>query len=361
MSAAASIKEGHLRRIKHIALGELAERIGAELHGGDPKEKISGVSTLRNATPGSVSFYINHKYKQDLLNTASSAVIMQQGSLSLSPVAALVVDNPRLAHTMAMRCFYADNVGVGEDASISATACVDPEASVGKGVSIGHNSVVEAGCSIADGVRIGPLCHVAAGVSVGKDSKLLSGVTLLHGTSVGERVVMHPGTVVGADGFGYVASGREIVKVPQVGGVVIGNDVEIGAGCTIDCGTMDSTVLEDSVKLDDRVHVGHNVRIGSSTIVCGAVVIGGSTDIGRGCLIGGCVILADNICIADGVSIMGSSVIGHSATVPGQAIAACQLYTKPVPLSLWNRAQVSFKRDVLDRLRTSGKGREGES
>ena len=341
-----------------VALGELAERIGAELRGGDPRQKMTGVGPLRDGAPGHVSFYTGPKYKQDLLGTASGAVIMRPEHLSLSPAPALLVDNPRLAHTMVMRCFYADNVSDGDEASIAATAQVDPEASIGSGVSIGHSSVIEAGCSVADGSRIGPLCHLAAGVSVGKGSHLVSRVTLLSGTSLGERVVIHPGTTVGADGFGYAAAGREILKVPQLGGVVIGNDVEIGANCTIDCGTMNSTALEDSVKLDDQVHVAHNARIGAGTLVCGGVLIAGTTEIGRGCLVGGGSILSDNIRIADGTSIVGSSVIAYSATTPGQAITGSLLWPRPVPYPLWKRVQALFNREALKRLRPSFGGGE---
>ena len=329
-----------------ISLGDLAGLTGTRLHGGDPDHEVSEVSSLQAATSSSVAFYDSAAHTEALRNTAAGAVIMRPRNLELSPVAALLVDAPRLAHVKAMRCLYSCH---SQDATaIAATAHVAPGASVAEDVAIGHGAVIEDGARVEPGACIGPSCFVAAGVVVGPGSRLVSGVSLLAGTTLGEGVVIWPGTVIGADGFGYVRDGEEILKIPHIGGVEIGNMVEIGAGCTVDCGTMDSTVIGDHVKLDDQVHVGHNVRIGSGTTICGGVRIGGTTTIGDYCVIGGGVALSDNISIADKVTIGAASALSCSVNVPGQCVGGFGL---PRPWSEWRHELCISRGSLLKRIR----------
>ncbi|MGV0005275.1 MAG: UDP-3-O-(3-hydroxymyristoyl)glucosamine N-acyltransferase [Candidatus Porifericomitaceae bacterium WSBS_2022_MAG_OTU9] len=315
MAAVETIKKAALRCQQQVQLGQLAEHIGATLKDGEPALVVHGMASLQHAQPGSVSFFDNHSHRRHLQHTNASAVIVRQDDLPLCPVPALLVAEPRQAYVKAMLYLYPNDMSAVAS-GVAVTASVDESVELAQDVTIGHGTVVEADAVLGAGAYIGPLCHIGAGVRIGAGSRLLGRVTLLSGTVLGERAIIHPGVVIGADGFGFVRCGEGgiAVKVPQIGGVCIGRDVEIGANSTIDCGTMEDTVIADSVKLDAQVHIGHNVCIGTGAIISGGVRIGGSTVIGARCLVGGAALLSDNISIADDVVITGASRIPRAIT-----------------------------------------------
>ena len=296
-----------------LSLGELAAQIGATCVG-DTSVAIHRISTLERAGSGEVSFFSNRRYKSQLLETRADAVILALEDADLCPVSTLVVDNPYLGY---MRAATILSPPVAHVVGVHASALIDETARVHASASIGPNVVIECNTTIGANTRVGPNCVVGRGSQVGADCTLAANVTLCHEVSVGDRVQMHPGVVIGADGFGIANDGGVWHKVPQLGAVSIGNDVEIGANTSIDRGALDDTVVENGVKLDNQVQVGHNVRIGEHTAVAGCVGIAGSTQIGARCTIGGAVAIGGHLDIVDDVHITGASVVASSIKQPG--------------------------------------------
>jgi UDP-3-O-[3-hydroxymyristoyl] glucosamine N-acyltransferase len=296
-----------------VSLGELAECTGASLRG-DPSIEISGVATLDSAGPGDLAFLYNRRYRKFLSVTGASAVLLTPADAESCPVAALVMDNPYLGYARAatrLMPVVTPPTGVHPAATVADGARVDPTASVGP------NCVVEAGAQIGEHAIIAAGCSVGRGVRIGSYTCLQANVTLYHGVCIGSRCLIHAGAVIGSDGFGFARDGSQWVKIPQLGAVQIGDDVEIGANTTIDRGALKDTVIENGVKIDNLVQIGHNVRIGAQTAVAGCTGIAGSVTIGRRCLIGGAVGIAGHIEIADDVTILAKSGVHKSITKPG--------------------------------------------
>jgi len=296
-----------------LALGELADRLGAVLHG-DGRCVIRRVATLEHAGPGDVSFLANPRYRRHLATTRASAVILAPRDLARCPVAALVLDNPYLGYARAAALL---NPEPERPEGRHPSASVSPEARVEPSAWVGPQAVIEPGALIEAAAYVGPGCVVGTGSRIGKGSRLIASVTVLHGVVIGRRVIVHPGAVLGADGFGIANDGERWVKVPQLGGLRIGDDVEIGANTTIDRGALDDTVIEAGVKLDNQVQIGHNVHIGSHTAIAGCVGIAGSTRIGARCTIGGAVAIGGHLQLADDVHLTGGTVVPKSITRPG--------------------------------------------
>ena len=274
-----------------MTLGALGEALGAELRG-DVNTQIERVATLGTAGSGAVSFLSNRRYRPQLRNTRASAVILSQEFAAECPVPVLVMDNPYLGYARAAALLNPrppDPRGIHERAVVASDARVHEESWVDAG------AVVQAGVRIAARAFIGPGCVVGEGVTVGEDTRLVANVTLCQGVVLGCRVIVHPGVVIGADGFGIANHEGIWEKVPQLGSVRIGDDVEIGANTTIDRGALEDTVVEEGVKLDNLIQVGHNVRIGAHTAIAACVAIGGSARIGRRCTIGGAASLAGHL------------------------------------------------------------------
>lgn len=296
-----------------LTLDELASRLGATVHGsGDTR--VDHVATLASAGKGALSFLANRRYRPQLRDTGASAVILAPEFVDECPCAALVTDNPYLA--------YASSATLLNPLSVPA-AGVHPEAVVDESALVASSACVSAGAVIAARVRVGERTCIGAGcvverdVEIGDDTSIGANVTLCRGVHVGRRVLIHPGVVVGADGFG-IANDRGVwVKVPQLGSVIIADDVEIGANTTIDRGALDDTVIEEGVKLDNLIQVGHNVRIGAHTAIAACVAIGGSARIGKRCTIGGAASLAGHLDIADDVHLTATSAVPNSINEPG--------------------------------------------
>ncbi len=291
-----------------VSLGELAVRFGLKLRG-EPALKVHGVATLAHARAGTLSFFANSRYRRALAATEASAVLISEADSAACPVAALIDPNPYLAYSRIAMLLHPQTP---EPAGLHASAVIAARARVAPSASIGPLCVVEEDAEIGERVRLGAGCIVHRGARIGADSLLTSRVTVYAGASIGARCILHAGCVVGADGFGFAADRGTWVKVPQVGSVRIGDDVEIGANTTIDRGAIDDTVVEDGVKLDNQIQVGHNVIIGAHTAIAACTGISGSTVIGKRCMIGGMVGFAGHLNIADDVVVTGCSLVSAS-------------------------------------------------
>jgi UDP-3-O-[3-hydroxymyristoyl] glucosamine N-acyltransferase len=322
------------------SLGELAVRHGLELRG-DPDLRVERVGTLHQAGPDAVSFLANPRYRKFLATTRAGAVVLAPDLAGECAVAALVAADPYAAYAR----IAADLHPVPDfTAGVSPAAQVAPGAEVADDAGVAPGAVVEAGAQIGAGSWIGPNCVIGRDVVVGPGCRLVASVTLCHGVRLGARVLLHPGVVIGGDGFGIAREPDGWIKVPQVGSVVIGDDVEIGANTTVDRGAIEDTVLEDGVKLDNQIQVGHNTRIGAHTAVAGATAIAGSTTIGRNCMIAGKVGIGGHLEIADGVVITGMTMVSHSIREAGVYSGALPLDEAP----RWRRNAARFRQ--LDRL-----------
>jgi UDP-3-O-[3-hydroxymyristoyl] glucosamine N-acyltransferase len=319
-----------------FSLGELAVRFGLTLRG-EPSLKVRSVATLSHANPGALSFLANSRYRRQLESTGATAVILSAEDEAHCPVAALIDPNPYLAYARIASLMHPD---MPPEPGIHPSAVVAAAAQIASSASVGPLAVIEAGAQIGERVRVGPGCVVQTGASVGADSILRSSVNLYPGVSVGKRCILHAGAVVGADGFGFAPNGGVWVKVPQVGSVRVGDDVEIGANTTIDRGAIDDTVVENGVKLDNQIQVGHNVIIGAHTAIAACTGISGSTVIGQRCMIGGMVGFAGHLTIADDVVVTGCSLVSASIKKAGS-------YSSGMPTvetRLWRRMVAHLRR-----------------
>jgi UDP-3-O-[3-hydroxymyristoyl] glucosamine N-acyltransferase len=326
-------------------LGELAGLLDVQLHG-DPSIPITGLATLKSATAGQLSFLSNPRYATQLASCRASAVIIDPEFASACPSAQLLSASPYVTYARASQLFApARPVLPG----IHSTACVDESAQIGAQVSIGANAVIEADVVIGAGSVIGAGTYVGARSRIGRDCMLYPNVTVYHDVSIGDSVVLHSSVVIGADGFGFAFDGRRSVKIAQLGGVQIGNDVEIGAGSTVDRGALDDTIIEQGVKIDNQVQIAHNCIVGEHTIICGCSAIAGSTSIGRYCTIGGGVGIIGHLRIADKVMISAMSLVS-------QSIGESGIYSSGTGLlesKEWKRNIVRFRQldDMAKRLR----------
>jgi UDP-3-O-[3-hydroxymyristoyl] glucosamine N-acyltransferase len=314
----------------------LAVRFGLALRG-EPELRVSRVATLSHADLGSLSFLANPRYRKQMQSTRATAVLVGPENAAGCPVAALVDPNPYLQYARIAELLHPQ---APDAAGIHPSAVVSPGARVAASASVGPLAVIEDDVEIGEGVFVGPGCIIGRGAQIGAGSRLTSRVNVCAAVRIGRRCIVHAGAVVGADGFGFAADAGTWVKVPQVGSVQIGDDVEIGANTTIDRGAIDDTVVENGVKLDNQIQVGHNVTIGAHTAIAGCVGISGSTTIGRRCMIGGGVGIAGHLTIADDVVVTGCSLVSASIKHPGS-------YSSGMPTvetRLWRRMVAHLRR-----------------
>jgi UDP-3-O-[3-hydroxymyristoyl] glucosamine N-acyltransferase len=330
-----------------ISLGELAQALELEVRG-NASLIVSGIANLADATPDQLTFLFNSAYRPHLQTTRAAAVVMRAADAEGFVGTALISEQPRMTWALVARRF---DPTPKPDQQIHPTAVIDPTTSLGEGVTIGANAVIEGCCVINDNVTIGPGCVIGEGVVIGQQTRLFANVTLYHHVVIGSETLIHSGVVIGADGFGFEfdRSRGTLVKIPQVYGVRIGNQVEIGAGSTIDRGALNDTEISDGVKLDNQVQIGHGTRIGANTAISGCTAIAGSTRIGAYCLIGGAVGIIDNIEIVDQVEITAMSLVSQSITTPGRYSSGTGL----LPSKAWKRSIVGFKQldKMLKRIR----------
>ncbi|HEY2463175.1 MAG TPA: UDP-3-O-(3-hydroxymyristoyl)glucosamine N-acyltransferase [Steroidobacteraceae bacterium] len=322
--------------MQEFSLGELAVQFGLTLRG-EPHLRVRSVATLAHAEPGSLSFLANSRYRRQLDSTRATAVLISAEDEAHCPVAALIHPNPYLAYARIASLMHPEaTFAPGKHPS----AVVSSGARVAASASIGPLAVVDEDAEIGERVSIGPGCIVQRGARIGADSILVSRVNLYPGVSVGQRCILHAGAVIGADGFGFAQNSGSWVKVPQVGSVRVGDDVEIGANTTIDRGAIDDTVVENGVKLDNQIQVGHNVVIGAHTAIAACTGISGSTVIGQRCMIGGMVGFAGHLTIADDVVVTGCSLVSASIKKAGS-------YSSGMPTvetRLWRRMVAHLRR-----------------
>jgi UDP-3-O-[3-hydroxymyristoyl] glucosamine N-acyltransferase len=296
-----------------ITVGELAVRFGCTLKG-DPQTRVSRVGTLEAAQPDALTFLANPRYRRFLQATKAGAVVLEPKFADECPTAALLAKNPYATYARIAALLHPQPAS---PAGWHATAVVDPSASIDPTASIGAHVVIGAGAVVGARCVIGPGCVILDDVCLGADTRLTANVTVCKSVVIGERCILHPGVVIGADGFGLAPDAGAWIKVPQVGSVRLGNDVEVGANTTIDRGAIADTVLEDGVKLDNQIQIGHNVRIGAHTVIAGCSGVSGSTTIGARCMLGGQVGVAGHLTICDDVVLTGKSFVSGNIHKPG--------------------------------------------
>ncbi len=310
-----------------LLLGSIAKLLGGELLG-DPDLRIDGLAPLESATGHELSFLSHAKYQSQLVTSQAGCVIVAPAMLEVaeSRGACIVTDDPYLYFARLTRLWKA-HLPRAVQPTVHPSAVIDPTAQV-------HPSA-----------RIGALCVIERDVRIGADTELKSRVTVSEGCSVGERCLLHPGVVIGADGFGFALNAGIWEKIEQLGAVSIGNDVEIGANTCIDRGALQDTVIEDGVKLDNLIQIGHNVRVGQHTAMAGCAGVAGSAAIGAHCTVGGGAVVLGHLALVDGVHISAATVVTRSIRKPGH-------YTGIFPLdenANWEKNAVSLKQ--LHRLR----------
>ena len=325
-----------------ITLARLAQLLDLTLEG-DPDTTVSGIATLNSASAKDLSFYHNSKFLSDLRNTRAGAVILTAREAAHCPANKLVTADPYLAYARASRLF---ELVPAFETGIHETAVIHDSASIAGKVSIGPHVVIEAGAQVAAGCIIGANIILGRGSRLGKDTRIFPNVTIYPGVVIGDRVIIHAGVVIGSDGFGFARDGQKQVKIAQLGGVEIGDDVEIGAGTTIDRGALENTRIGRGVKIDNQVQIAHNVTIGENSVICGCSAVAGSSNIGKNCTIAGAVGIINHINIADGVTVTAMSLVNKSITKKG-------MYSSGTGLSetaQWKKNIVHFRQ--LDKLNT---------
>lgn len=327
--------------------------LNAELIG-DPDLRIERLSTLEAAGPRDLSFLSHPKYAAQLAQTAAACVIVAPAArqAALSRGACIVVDDPYHAFALVTQLWKQRHVPQAV-AQIHPSAFIDPGATLAAGVSVGAFACIGEGAVIGEGARIAEHCVIGRGAHVGASSRLSARVTLADGCRIGARCIVHPGAVIGADGFGFALHEGQWVKIEQLGGVQIGDDVEIGANTCIDRGALQDTVLEDGVKLDNLVQIGHNVRVGKHTAMAGCAGVAGSATIGAHCTIGGGAIVLGHLRLADNVHVSAASVVTRSILKPGN-------YTGLFPIddnAVWEKNAATLKQlhTLRERMRQAEK------
>jgi len=318
-----------------LMLSDIAARTGCELVGDDCQ--IENVADITQAKTGRLVFINHAKYLDSLKNSAASAVILKSTWLSDCHIAALVTDNPRLAFAKAVILLNPDD---RVQSGISDSAIVSEDASVSSTVILDEHVVVQSGCHLADNVCLGAGCVIGKNVSIGKNTVIHANVTIHKNTTIGEGCIIHSGVVIGTDGFGFIKDGEAYLKIPQLGNVRIGNNVDIGANTTIDRGALLDTIIHDGVKIDNQIQIAHNVEIGKHSLISAHTGIAGSTKIGENCLIGGGVGIRDNLELTDNVVVTGRTFVSSSLKEPG-------LYSSSILVDTtknWKRNVMRFKR-----------------
>ncbi len=318
MTRAITLLTDPLRMTKNTyRLDDIAELLGGQVMG-DGSVVIDQISTLDAATSSQISFLTNSKYRAQLAHTKAGALILSAADVDVTELPRIISDNPYAYFAKVSALLNPlpqapqgihRNAVVAASAVIAATASIAATAVIGDGATIGEHSVIGEGCVIGERVQIGSCV------------RMYPRVVVYHDCVIGDRLIAHSGVVIGADGFGIAMDGDHWIKIPQIGRVVIGNDVEIGANTTIDRGALSDTVIEDGVKMDNQIQIAHNVHVGAHTAIAGCVGIAGSAVIGKYCRIGGSAGILGHLQIADNVEIASFSLIGKSIREAGSYAA----------------------------------------
>jgi UDP-3-O-[3-hydroxymyristoyl] glucosamine N-acyltransferase len=296
-----------------IALGKLAEALGAELVNGDPDATVSKLAALSEAGPGCLTFLSNPAYRDQLATTKAAAVVVGKG-VEAPAVTLLRVENPDLAFAKASILIAPPPARPA--AGVHPTAVVAPGAAIGRDVHIGACAVIEDGAEIGDGTVVMPQVYIGAGTNIGAGCLFYPGVKIYHQVTIGRGCIFHAGCVVGSDGFGYAWTGKGYFKIPQVGTVVIGDDVELGANVCVDRARFGETRIGAGTKLDNLVQIAHNVTLGPCCAFAAQVGIAGSASVGMGVQMGGQSAVVGHVKVGDGLTIVGQSAVTKS--IPGR-------------------------------------------
>lgn len=328
-----------------IKLGQLAEFLGATLRG-DPEKVITGLATLQEAGPAQLSFLANPQYRKYLADSRAAALLLKPADAEGFAGDALIVPDPYLAYARISHLFDPkpkSAPGIHPSAVIAADAVVDPTASIGPFV------VIESAARIGAGVTLGAHCFIGARCEIGEGGWLAPRVTLYHDVRIGKRVVIQSGAVLGGEGFGFAKEKGIWQKIAQIGGVTVGDDVEIGVNTAIDRGALADTIIGNGVKLDNQIQIAHNVQVGDHTAMAACVGISGSTRIGKHCMLAGGVGLVGHIDICDNVFLTGMTMVTHSITEPG----AYSSGTAMQPAAEWRKSAARIRQldDIARRLR----------
>ncbi|MDR3299404.1 MAG: UDP-3-O-(3-hydroxymyristoyl)glucosamine N-acyltransferase [Candidatus Accumulibacter sp.] len=319
---------------KGLRLGEIVAQLGGQLEG-DASIVVAQVAALASAEAGQIAFLANPKYRRQLGSTRASAVIVPPQFADATSLPRIVFPNSYVYYARVAALL---NPPQTRPAGIHSSAVV--QGAVPETARIGENVVLGKDAKIGENVTLYPGCVIGDGVSVGDESVLYPNVVVYHDCVIGRRAVIHAGAVIGGDGFGFAKDDERWVKIPQIGRVVIGDDVEIGANTSIDRGALDDTVIGDGVKLDNQIQIAHNVVVGEHTAMAGCVGIAGSTKIGRRCTIGGAGMIIGHLELADDVHVSAGTMVTKSLRQPGQ-------YTSIFPLEpheQWLRNAAQIKR-----------------
>jgi UDP-3-O-[3-hydroxymyristoyl] glucosamine N-acyltransferase len=320
-----------------MRLTELAERTGARLEGVEPEMEISGAAGLDEATAGQVTFLSNPRYTPRVQTTRASAIFVAEGVEVGRDIAVLRAADPYLAYTRALRLFHPEPTF---EAFIHHTAVIDSSAQLGEGVSVGAHVVVGRNARIGARVRIHPNATIYDNVRIGANSVIHSNVSIREGSQLGERVVIHNNSVIGSDGFGYAKDEeKRWLKIPQTGVVVIEDDVEIGAGTTIDCASVGETRIRTGAKIDNLVQIGHSCTVGEDALICAQVGLAGSSHIGRRVILAGQAGVAGHLTIGDDAVLTAKSATSHNVE-PGKMISGIPAFDNRD----WLRSTAAFRR-----------------
>lgn len=304
-----------------IRLADLARQLDATVHG-DGDIAISGIASMQSAGAQDITFLANSRYREQLSQCNAAAVVLTEADLEFCKSAALVVTNPYL--TYARMAQILDTTPQPAD-NIAPSAVISADAQLGEGVAIGANAVIEPGVILGDHVVIGPGCFIGKNTHIGAHTRLWANVSIYHEVRIGTHCLIQSSTVIGADGFGYANDRGNWIKIPQLGTVIIGDRVEIGACTTIDRGALDNTQIGNGVIIDNQCQIAHNVIIGDNTAVAGGVIMAGSLKIGRYCMIGGASVINGHMEICDKVTVTGMGMVMRPITEPG-------IYSSGIPL-----------------------------
>ncbi|CAM3800227.1 UDP-3-O-(3-hydroxymyristoyl)glucosamine N-acyltransferase [Rouxiella silvae] len=304
-----------------IRLADLAQQLDAQLHG-DGSLAITGIASMHSAHSEQITFLSNSRYREQLASCNAGAVVLTEADLPFCQSAALVVKNPYLTYAR-MAQILDTTPAPAQD--IAPSAVISPEAKLGDQVSVGANAVIESGVELGDGVIIGAGCFIGKEAKIGAGTRIWANVSIYHRVEIGQNCLIQSGTVIGADGFGYANDRGNWVKIPQLGTVIIGDSVEIGACTTIDRGALDDTQIGNGVIIDNQCQIAHNVVIGDNTAVAGGVIMAGSLKIGRYCQIGGASVINGHMEICDKAVVTGMGMVMRPITEPG-------VYSSGIPL-----------------------------
>ncbi|GGX97499.1 UDP-3-O-acylglucosamine N-acyltransferase [Litchfieldella qijiaojingensis] len=328
-----------------FTLEEIARRVGARLVG-DGSRRVSGLATLNDAGPEDITFLANRAYLKFLPDTSAAAVLLHPNHADDCPTACLTMDNPYVGYAKLSALF--DPLAARDVPGVHPTAVVAESASLGRDVQIGPQAVIEDGVRLGDRVIVGPGSVVGCDTEIGEGSRLHANVTVCHGVVIGRRAILHSGCVIGGDGFGFAHDGGRWHKIAQLGGVILGDDVEVGSCSSIDRGALGDTIIGNDVKIDSQVQIAHNVQIGDHCALAGCVGIAGSTKVGRNCMLGGGVGLSGHLTLCDGVQVTGMSLVTNSIHQPGVYSSG----TGAMSNAQWRKNAVRFKQldDIAKRL-----------